>query len=188
MKLPIFIYGNPLLRKISEDIDKSYPGLDGLIEDMYDTMYDSNGVGLAAPQIGKNIRLIVIDANPYAETYPDGKDFKTVLINPQIIEFSGKEWQMNEGCLSVPELREDVVRSEKILLEYYDRDFQFHTEAFDGIRSRIIQHEYDHLEGILFTDRISPIRKILIKSRMNDIAKGKVKPDYKIVVYNPRKK
>lgn len=181
MKLPILSYGQPLLRKKAVDIDKDYPELKQLIDDMFETMYASNGVGLAAPQIGKSIRLIVIDTTPFADTYPEGKNFKQVLINPTIIDFSGNDWIFNEGCLSVPDLREDVIRKEKILIEFYDENFNFYSKEFDGICSRVIQHEYDHLEGVLFVDRVSSLKKMLIKRRLNDITKGIVEHSYKMI-------
>jgi peptide deformylase len=181
MKLPILSYGQPLLRKIAEPIDKNFPDLKQLIDDMFETMYSSKGVGLAAPQVGLSIRLMVVDTTPFDDDYPDGKDFKQVIINPQIIDFSGNDWTFNEGCLSVPDLREDVVRKEKILIEYYDENFNFHKEEFDGIRSRVIQHEYDHLEGILFVDKVSSLKKMLIKRRLSDITKGIVTHSYKMI-------
>jgi peptide deformylase len=181
MILPILSYGQPLLRKISTPIDKDYPNLNQLIEDMFETMYSSKGVGLAAPQVGLSIRLIVIDTSPFDEDYPDGKDFKRILINPQILEFSGNDWTFNEGCLSVPDLREDVIRKEKILIEYYDENFTYHKAEYDGIRSRVIQHEYDHLEGVLFVDKVSSLKKMLIKRRLSDITKGIVTHNYKMI-------
>ncbi len=181
MKLPILSYGQPLLRKIAAPIDKDYPDLKQLIEDMFETMYSSKGVGLAAPQVGLSIRLIVVDTTPFVDDYPDGKNFHQVLINPKITEFSGNDWIFNEGCLSVPDLREDVVRKEIIHLEYYDENFVFHSEEFNGIRSRVIQHEYDHLEGVLFVDKVSSLKKMLIKRRLNDITKGIVTHSYKMI-------
>lgn len=181
MTLPILAYGQPLLRKKSLPIDKDYPDLKQLIEDMYETMYSSNGVGLAAPQVGRSIRLIVIDTQPFSDDYPDGKNFKQVLINPVITEFSGNDWVFNEGCLSVPDLREDVIRKEKIMVEFYDENFIFHSKEYDGIISRVIQHEYDHLEGILFVDKVSSLKKMLIKRKLNDITKGIVIHNYKMI-------
>ncbi|HNZ43803.1 MAG TPA: peptide deformylase [Bacteroidales bacterium] len=181
MKLPIIAYGTPLLKKKSIDIDDTFPDLKKLIADMYETMYASVGVGLAAPQVGLNIRLLVVDTNPYAEDYPEGKSFKKVFINPQIIEFSGKEWSFNEGCLSVPEIREDVVRHETIKIEYYDENFNFFSEEYSGIISRVIQHEYDHLEGVLFVDRLSSLKKMVLKRKLTDISKGLVKTKYKMI-------
>lgn len=199
MVLPIVVYGDPVLRKKGVDIDKNYEGLDQLIQDMFDTMHNANGVGLAAPQIGKAIRLFVIDATPFAETDEDGeselskeeleevKDFKKVFINAQILEEKGEEWKFNEGCLSIPKLREDVLRKPKIKIEYLDENFKKHTETYEGVVARIIQHEYDHIEGILFTDKISPLKRKLIAGKLTDISKGKVNADYKIRVYKPKK-
>jgi peptide deformylase len=181
MKLPILSYGQPLLRKKAIVIDKAYPDLKQLIDDMYETMYSAKGVGLAAPQVGHSIRLIVVDTTPFDDDYPDGKDFRQVLINPKIIELSGNDWAFNEGCLSVPDLREDVIRKETIQIEYYDENFAFHSEVFNGIRSRVIQHEYDHLEGILFVDKVSSLKKMLIKRRLSDITKGIVTHNYKMI-------
>lgn len=181
MKLPVLAYGSAALRKKSAEIGPDFPELSALIADLFETMYASNGVGLAAPQVGKNIRLFVIDANPYAEAYPDGKDFKKVFINPQIVSFEGEEWTMNEGCLSVPEVREDVTRKSDIVMRYCDENFNPFEERFSGIQSRIIQHEYDHLEGVVFTDRISNLRKMVIRGKLNNISKGNVDPDYKMV-------
>lgn len=181
MKLPILAYGTPSLRKKSVNIDKDYTGLKQLIEDMFETMYASAGVGLAAPQVGHNIRLFIVDTIPFAKNYPDGKEFKQVFINAVITETGGEEWAFNEGCLCVPEVREDVLRKENIHIEYYDEDFNFHSEDFSGIRSRVIQHEYDHLEGILFVDRLSSLKKILIKRRLSEISKGLVSPNYKMI-------
>ena len=181
MVLPICLIGNTVLRKKAKDIDKDYPDLDKLIDDMYDTMYKSDGVGLAAPQIGKSIRLFVIDGDVMHEEYPDLKDFKRVFINAKMISEEGDEWSFNEGCLSIPGIREDVKRLTKFTLQYYDENWKYHEELFDGGQARIMQHEYDHLEGVLFTDKISPIRRRLIKSKLVSIAKGKTIPKYKFV-------
>ncbi len=181
MVLPIVAYGHPRLRKISEDIDKDYPGLDELIENMFDTMYASAGVGLAAPQINKSIRLFIVDASPFAEEIPEAKGFKRVFINARITEEKGEEWSFNEGCLSLPEIREDVVRKPKIRIQYYDENFEYHDENYDKVMARIIQHEYDHLEGVLFVDRIPNIRKILLKRKLSDISKGNIDVDYKMI-------
>lgn len=187
MILPVTAYGHPTLRKVSEDIDKDYPGLNELIDSMFETMYYSVGVGLAAPQINRSIRLFVIDATPYAEEIPEAKDFKKVFINAQIIEEEGEEWAFNEGCLSIPEIREDVMRKPKIRIHYYDQDFNFHDEVYDGVLARIIQHEYDHLEGILFVDKIGPLRKTMIRKRLNDITNGNIQLKYKMI-FPPQKK
>ena len=196
MILPVVVYGDPVLRKVGSEIDKNYENLNGLIQDMFETMYNSKGVGIAAPQIGKAIRLFIIDASPFAETDEEDEEdelskeerkllegFKKVFINPIILEESGKEWKFNEGCLSIPKIREDVSRKENVHLEYYDENFKKHTEEFSGIAARIIQHEYDHIEGKLFIDRISPLRRKLLSGKLNDISKGKISTDYKIKVF-----
>lgn len=182
MIYPIVVYGSPILRKKAEEIDKKYPDLQKLIEDMYETMHVSDGVGLAAPQIGKSIRLFVVDADPMKEDDPELAGFKKVFINPQITDETGNEWPFNEGCLSLPKLREEVIRKEKISIKYYDESFVFKDEVYDGIKARIIQHEYDHLDGILFIDRVKPLKKKLLKGKLNDIAKGKVDAGYRIKV------
>lgn len=187
MVLPVVAYGHPTLRKVSQEIDKDYPGLSELIADMYETMYTTNGVGLAAPQINRNIRLFVVDATPYAEDSEKANGFKKVFINPRIIEEKGEEWQFNEGCLSIPDIREDVVRKPVVRIQYYDEDFQYFDEVHDGVLARIIQHEYDHLEGILFVDKIASIRKMLLKKKLADITKGHINPGYKMI-YPQRKK
>lgn len=178
MIFPIVAYGDPVLKKRAEDIDKKYPDLDKLIDDMYETMYASNGVGLAAPQIGLSIRLFVIDGAPFEEE--EVKDFKEVFINAVIKEETGPKWKFNEGCLSIPHVREDVQRNEELYIEYYDRNWKLQKKHFDGLAARIIQHEYDHIEGILFTDRISPLRRRLLTNRLNDISRGAVNVDYKM--------
>lgn len=180
MILPITVYGNPVLRKVAEEIDENYKDLDKLISNMFETMYKAEGVGLAAPQINKSIRLMVIDATPFEEDEPDLKDFKKVFINPEILEFKGEKEAFNEGCLSLPGIREDVVRPTKIRINYLDENFVEHEEEWEGIKARIVQHEYDHLEGTLFIDHISPIKKRLLNGKLNAIAKGKTVPDYKI--------
>jgi peptide deformylase len=179
MILPVEIYGSPILRKVSQNIEKDYDNLDLLIANMHETMYNAEGVGLAAPQIGKNIRLLVIDASPMKEDDPSLEFFKKVIINPTIIEESGEVWSFNEGCLSLPEIREDVKRKSNILIEYYDEHFNYHKESYSGIQARVLQHEYDHLQGILFIDRIAPLRKKLIKRKLNDILKHKINTFYK---------
>ena len=180
MVLPIVAYGDPVLKKTGEEIDEEYPGLVDLIDNMFETMYQSNGVGLAAPQINKSIRLFVVDASPFAEDDPELEGFKKVFINPIILEEDGKEWDFNEGCLSIPGIREDVKRKPKLTIEYYDRDFELREEVYEGLAARIIQHEYDHIEGVLFTDRINPLRRRLLKGKLNNIAKGNVEVDYKM--------
>ena len=181
MKIPILSYGQPLLRKKAEDIAQDYPDLNQLIDDMFETMYSSNGVGLAAPQVGLSIRLFVIDTNPFADDYPDGKDFKEVFINARISEYFGEEFSFNEGCLSVPDLREDVSRKSHIKIEYFDRSFTKKEIIYDGIRARVIQHEYDHLEGVLFVDKVSSLKKMIIKGKLSDISKGQVTHNYKMI-------
>lgn len=182
MILPITTYGMPVLRKVAKEIDKDYEGLNDLIENMYETMYKADGVGLAAPQINKAIRIFVIDASPMAEDEPELEGFKKTFINANIEEKSGEVWSFNEGCLSIPGIREDVKRPEKIRISYYDENFDFHDETYDGIKARIIQHEYDHLDGIMFTDKVSPIKKRLLKGKLNAIVKGKFSCTYKVKV------
>jgi peptide deformylase len=186
MTLPIYVYGWPLLRKKSEDITSGYPGLQQLIADMFETMYQAEGCGLAAPQVGMNIRLAVIDGSPLAdEKNPDDmlRSFKKVLINPVITDRSDEEWTDNEGCLTFPKIRESVKRPFKIKIDYLDENFAPHSEQYDGMAARIIQHEYDHIEGALFIDRISPLRRKLITAKLFAIAKGKADCSYKIKVY-----
>ncbi|MBA6153037.1 peptide deformylase [Gelidibacter maritimus] len=187
MILPIIAYGDPVLRKECKTITAEYPNLSELIANMYETMYDAYGVGLAAPQIGLPIRLFVIDTTPFAEDedlteeeQSQLKDFKRVFINAKILEETGDEWAFNEGCLSIPEVREDVFRKPKIKLEYQDEGFKTHVEEFEGLVARVIQHEYDHIDGILFTDKLSTLKKRLIKSRLNNISKGNISVDYKM--------
>ena len=180
MILPIVAYGDPVLKKVAEEIDSDYPGLEKLIADMFETMYSSKGVGLAAPQINKSIRLFIIDASPFADEYPELEGWKKTFINPRILEEEGEEWDFNEGCLSIPGIREDVERKPDLILEYEDENFELHEEKFDGIIARVIQHEYDHLEGILFTDHLSPLKKRLLKGKLNDISKGIVDVNYKM--------
>lgn len=180
MILPIVAYGDPVLKKVAEEIDSDYPGLENLIADMFETMYSSKGVGLAAPQINKSIRLFIIDASPFADEYPELEGWKKTFINPRILEEEGEEWDFNEGCLSIPGIREDVERKPELILEYEDENFELHEEKFDGVVARVIQHEYDHLEGVLFTDHLSPLKKRLLKGKLNDISKGIVDVNYKM--------
>ncbi len=182
MTYPIVVYGHPVLRKVSEEIDKDYPGLKQTISDLFETMYNSEGLGLAAPQIGKSIRIFVIDGKPLAEEEPELADFKKAFINAHIVEKSGDFQLMSEGCLSIPNLREEVNREAHIRITYYDEEWNFHDEEYDGYVARVIQHEYDHLDGILFTDRVSPLRKRLIKSKLTAISKGKFDADYKTIL------
>ncbi len=188
MIFPIVAFGHPNLRKIAQDINKEYPDLDKLIDSMYESMYQSSGVGLAAPQINKSIRLFVIDATPFSDEIPEPVDFKQVFINAKIVERSGDDWTFTEGCLSVPGINEDVVRPSKIKIQYYDQHWEFHEEELDGIPARIVQHEYDHLEGILFVDHLSALRKTLLKGKLMDIAHGKVKVDYRMIFPQLKKK
>jgi peptide deformylase len=181
MVLPITAYGHATLKMVAQEINKDYPELDILIENMFETMYASEGVGLAAPQVNRSIRLFVVDASPYGEDKPELKDFKKIFINPYIIEEEGDEWPFSEGCLSIPEIREEVSRKPKIRIQYYDTDWNFHDEYYTGIAARIIQHEYDHLEGILFVEKISPMRKMLLKRKLNDISTGKIDVSYRMI-------
>ena len=180
MILPIVGYGNPVLKKKAGEIDQSYPNLKELIDDMWETMYNASGVGLAAPQVGKSIRLFMIDASPFEDEEPDLKAFKKIFINAQILEETGEEWLFNEGCLSFPDLREDVMRKPKIRISYQDENFETREEEFEGIAARIIQHEYDHIDGVVFVDRISPLKRRLIKNKLTNIIKGTVNPAYKM--------
>ncbi|WP_298778282.1 peptide deformylase [uncultured Polaribacter sp.] len=187
MILPIVAYGDPVLRKIGKEIDKDYPNLSELITNMKETMYNASGVGLAAPQIGKAIRLFLIDASPFAEdedlSEKDREALKTfnhVFINAKIIKEEGEEWTFNEGCLSIPDVREDVKRQPKITIEYQDENFKKHTKVLDGLAARVFQHEYDHIEGVLFTDKLSSLKKRLIKKKLENISKGKINADYRM--------
>lgn len=186
MKLPVYLYGHPVLRKESADLEADYPDLKKLIEDMYETMYGSEGVGLAAPQIGHNIRLVVIDADPVAETFPECAGRRMTLINPEIDVLDGEKVSRPEGCLSVPGLSENVSRVEHIRLNWLDENFEEHEEEISGFLARIVQHEYDHLDGVIFTDRLSPIRKQLIKTKLHNIVAGRTRPDYP-AKYAPKK-
>ncbi len=179
MIYPITIYGDPLLRQTAKPVDKNFKGLAELIENMFDTMYFSDGVGLAAPQIGMSIRIFVIDATVYAEEEPQLADFKKAFINPEIIERTGNKCIINEGCLSLPEIHEDVLRPETVRIKYMDENFTEHDETYSGFAARVIQHEYDHLDGILFVDLLSPLRKRLLKGKLASISKGKVKTKYR---------
>lgn len=200
MILPIVVYGDPVLRKVAEDIDKDYPGLDQLIKDMFETMYQASGVGLAAPQIGKAIRLFIVDTEPFvddesgddddeftAEERKELKAFKKVFINARILEEEGDEWKFKEGCLSIPKIREDVSRKPNVTIEYVDEHFKKHKDTYTGLIARVIQHEYDHIQGILFTDKVGPFKRKLIAGKLSDISKGKIGADYKIKVYKPKK-
>ena len=187
MILPIVAYGTPVLRKVGKDIDKDYPKLKELIENMWETMYKASGVGLAAPQIGLPIRLFLVDSTPFADDDVLSENekkklngFKKAFINAKIVEEVGEEWVFNEGCLSIPDVREDVKRKDTITISYLDENFKSHTETYDGILARIIQHEYDHIEGILFTDKLSGLKKRLLKGRLSNISKGKISIEYRM--------
>ncbi len=185
MILPIVAYGDPVLKKVAQDIDKSYPDLDTLIADMFETMYGAQGVGLAAPQIGKSLRLFIVDASPFGEDEDDPesqkvKDFKEIFINAKIHTRGGEEWGFNEGCLSIPTIREEVFREDEIRMTWYDKNWNFHDRTFDGYAARIIQHEYDHIEGILFTDRLKPLKKRMLKRKLQEISRGEVEVNYKM--------
>jgi peptide deformylase len=186
MIYPIVAYGDPVLRKKAEPISNEYPKLMTVIENMFKTMYHSQGVGLAAPQVGISIRLFVIDATPFKDEDESADGFKRVFINPEMIDEEGDKWKFNEGCLSIPGIREDVERKPNLTIRYQDINFETHIEEFSGIKARIIQHEYDHLEGILFTDKLTPLKKTLLKGRLTDISKGKVDADYKMKFYQKR--
>jgi peptide deformylase len=178
MILPIVAYGDPVLKTKAKTIEEGYPDLETLLENMWNTMYSAKGVGLAAPQIGLSLRLFIVDASPFSDEDPNLANFKRAFINPVIEEEWGNEWVFNEGCLSFPELREDIYRKPEIRLSYQDIHFNTFTENFSGLSARIIQHEYDHIEGIVMVDRISPFKKTLIKKKLLNISKGVVKPDY----------
>jgi len=185
MILPIIAYGDPVLRKKATVISADYPKLDELLANMYETMYNAHGVGLAAPQIGLGIRLFLVDTSPFAEDeelteieQKQLKDFKCTFINAKILSEEGDEWAFNEGCLSIPHIREDVFRQPTIKIQYQDEDFNEHVKEFDGLLARVIQHEYDHIEGLLFTDKISSFKKRLIKSKLQNISKGNINIDY----------
>ncbi|OAB78499.1 peptide deformylase [Cochleicola gelatinilyticus] len=195
MILPIVAYGDPVLRKECKAITEDYPNLDALLENMFETMYAAHGIGLAAPQIGVPVRIFIVDATPFEDDEDLSEEeqkfvstFKKVFINATIIEESGDEWAFNEGCLSIPDVREDVFRQPDIVIEYQDENFKKHTEKFSGIVARIIQHEYDHIEGILFTDKLSPLKKRLIKSKLTNISKGKTNIDYRMRYPKAKKK
>ncbi|MFM7473660.1 MAG: peptide deformylase [Crocinitomicaceae bacterium] len=194
MILPIVAYGDPVLKMEAEEIDESYPELKELIDNMFETMYQAKGVGLAAPQIGKSIRLFIVDGAPFADEEgeePDPKaagieSFKKVFINPIIEEESGPKWSFQEGCLSIPKIRENVSRYEKLSISYYDENWNFHEERYEGYAARIIQHEYDHIEGILFTDHLNPLKKKLLQKRLLNISSGQITIDYRMKFPNKK--
>lgn len=195
MILPIVAYGDPVLRQETKEIDKDYPRLDELLENMFETMYAARGIGLAAPQVAKPVRLFIVDATPFEDDDDLSEEereyvstFKKVFINAKIVEEEGDEWAFNEGCLSIPDINEDVFRKPQITMEYLDENFKKHKETFDGIVARIIQHEYDHIEGILFTDKLSPLKKRLIKGRLANISKGKIDVSYRMKFPMAKKK
>ena len=193
MIIPIYGYGEPVLRQVAEEISPDYPNLAAIITNMYETMYNAYGVGLAAPQVGMPIRLFVIDTEPFSdsselskEEQSQLKNFKKTFINAKMLKEDGEEWSFNEGCLSIPDVREDVYRNERITIEYCDENFTKKTEVFDGLIARVIQHEYDHIEGILFTDKISMLKKTLIKKKLQNIMDGKAFPDYRMKFANKK--
>ncbi len=182
MVFPVVVYGHPVLRRKAVEVPVGLPALDEFIKNLFETMYESEGVGLAAPQVGQSVRLFVVDATPYAEDEPELENFRKVFINPEILERYGETVSFNEGCLSIPNIREDVNREGKIKIRYQDEKGDWHEEEYDGIASRIIQHEFDHLNGILFTDLVSPLRKKLLSSKLKAISKGKFKASYRTIL------
>lgn len=195
MLLPIIAYGHPVLKRKAEVINKDYPKLLELINNMFETMYNANGVGIAAPQIGLSIRLFIVDTNPFSEdeTLSDEersqlKSFKKIFINPEILDQNGDEWSFEEGCLSIPNIRESVFRQESIKVQYFDENFTQHIESYDGLLARVIQHEYDHIEGILFTDKLSSFKKQLLKKKLLKISSGKLSFDYEMQFFKSSKK
>lgn len=195
MILPIVAYGDPVLRKVAKEISDDYPDLQELIANMKQTMYNASGVGIAAPQIGKSIRVFVIDASPFSEDdqlnikeKEQLKNFNKVFINPRIIEEDGEEWAFSEGCLSIPDIREDIYRQETVSFEYYDENFNKHSDTLSGLAARVFQHEYDHLEGILFTDKISSLKKRILKKKLEKISQGKINANYRMRFPNLKNK
>jgi len=195
MLLPIIAYGHPVLKRKAEVISKDYPKLKELIDSMFETMYNASGVGIAAPQIGQSIRLFIVDTTPFSEddSLSDNernqlKSFKKIFINPEIIEESGDDWSFDEGCLSIPNIRESVLRQPEIKIQYFDENFIKHIQSFDGLLARVIQHEYDHVEGILFTDKLSSFKKQLLKKKLLKISSGKLSFDYEMEFYKSSKK
>ena len=188
MVLPIIAYGNPVLRKVCKEITPDYAGLQALLDDMWETMYNSKGVGLAAPQVNRDIRLFVVDSiqvlnnleDDEKDDYPGDDGFKGVFINAKMEAVDGHEWTYNEGCLSIPKIREDITRKEKIIIRFQDENFETHSKTFTGITARIILHEYDHIEGKLFIDYLKPLRRNLLKRKLSDISKGKISVDYRM--------
>ena len=187
MIYPIVAFGDPVLKRAAEEIDENYPELDKLIENMFETMYNAAGVGLAAPQIGKSMRLFVVDASPFKDEEKALGEFKRVFINPEILSEDGKNWSFNEGCLSIPGIREDILRKPDIEIEYYNEKFELINEKLTGVAARIVLHEYDHIEGKLFTDYLTPLKKRLLKGKLKDISKGIVSVDYNMRFPDRRK-
>ena len=187
MVLPVVAYGDPVLKKVGEEITSDFPNLQKLIANMFETMHASRGVGLAAHQVGIPIRLFIVDCSSFKEDEPDLADFKKTFINAEIIEEEGEEWLFSEGCLSIPEVREDVSRKPKITIRYCDENFVEHTTTFDGFAARVIQHEFDHTKGVLFIDYLSMLRKTMIKRKLSDIINGKISPEYRMRFYKQKK-
>lgn len=180
MIYPIVVYGNTVLKKRARDIEKDELDVKQLADDMFETMEAASGVGLAAPQIGKSLRIFVVDGTPMEDEDMEG--FRKVFINPEMIEELGEEWQYEEGCLSIPHIRENISRQERLRIRYFDENWEQHEEEYDGMKARIIQHEYDHLEGVLFTDKLSPLKRRLLKGKLQNISKGKIKADYRLAI------
>jgi len=180
MILPIYAYGQPVLKKVAKDIDQDYPELEKLIADMWETMYNAQGVGLAAPQIGRGIRLFLVDSIQVMDEGKEADGIKQVFINAEIVEETGKEWAYEEGCLSIPDIRGDVKRQENLTIRFLDENFEEHTVTYTGINARVVQHEYDHIDGLLFTEKLKPIKKRLIKRKLENIKKGKIKSEYRM--------
>ncbi len=184
MILPVTLYGDPVLKKRAEEISADYPALQELIKNMWQTMYVASGVGIAAPQVGLSVRLFVVDTLQLAEKKSkDFKGIKKVFINPTILSQEGEEWKYEEGCLSIPGIREDVFRESDIKIHYFDEEFKEYTETYDGINARVIQHEYDHIEGILFTDKLKPLKKKMLLPKLTKISRGEVDVDYRVRAY-----
>ncbi|MFY0654274.1 MAG: peptide deformylase [Cyclobacteriaceae bacterium] len=186
MIYPIVVYGDPVLKRMADDIEEGEIDVKQLSEDMFETMYNASGIGLAAPQIGKSIRMFIVDGSPLDDDEEDMSDFKKVFINPEIVEETGEPWKFEEGCLSIPGIREEVSRPPKLIINYLDENWEEHEEEFDGMKARIIQHEFDHIEGVLFTDYLTPFKKRLLKGKFQNISKGKCDADYKIKIPNKR--
>jgi len=186
MILPIYGYGFSVLKKECEPIDKNFPGLQNLIANMWETMYNASGVGLAAPQIGKEIRLFIVDTQQLKEEEDEEKGIKKVFINAEIVSEEGEEWAYEEGCLSIPFIRADVFRQPKVTIEYYDQNFRKHVETFNGIEARVVQHEYDHIDGVLFVDHLTPLKKKMMKRKLEAIRKGNIEPDYRMKYAAPK--